>query len=81
MYDEDELNFGTFKGDDIAIIQSRVELTGATTLEIVFMSGPREGEETRIDADASYNDLEVLDLDDDGHYSKVDELKTMLEAK
>ena len=57
--EEDEVNFGTFKGDPISILGSRVEVNGSCTFEIIFMDGPRKGERTRIDQDENYNDLTI----------------------
>ena len=71
----EELHFGTFKGDNIAIIKSRVETDGSTTLEIVFLGGQNKGQRTRIDQDESYNDLTV---DDDLYDAEFTEKLTSL---
>ena len=65
----EELHFGTFKGDNIAIIESRVETDGSTTLDIVFLGGQNKGQSTRIDQDESYNDLTVDDDLDDAEFN------------
>ena len=68
----EELQFGSIGGHDIAIISSRMETDGSTSLDIVFLGGKNKGKRTRIDHAESCDDLTLdAELDDSGFNEKL----------